>query len=77
MQHSSGWSGRAEREVYLHTPQRYGRLARLVDLSLRVDAKPCTGSGCDEDKPCKRHSRSALVAFRHDALVKRWRALDV
>jgi len=39
-------------------------LTRLVDTSLRLRDRPCIGSGCDEGRPCKRHARTAAVAYR-------------
>lgn len=54
-----------ELRVLRERPERYTSIARKVDLAMSLDARPCTGSGCDEGCPCPRHARIPQVVDRY------------
>lgn len=49
-------------------PGRYARAARLIETCLALHQRPCTGNGCDEGSPCRRHDRAVEVAERLERL---------
>jgi hypothetical protein len=61
-----------ETQVRVLHPERYASIARLVDVSMWHDEKPCRGGRCDEDR-CPRHER--FDARRYVRLVDRWKKL--
>lgn len=48
-----------------HGPTKYRRVAELVDLCMRISDRGCSGDGCDEGRPCRRHRLAADVAERY------------
>lgn len=59
-----------ELRVLREHPERYSRIAHQVDLAMTLSDRPCTGDGCDEDRPCPRHARIVSVVFRYLRLKK-------
>jgi hypothetical protein len=55
-------------EVYLESPQKYARIARQVDLAMRLTDKPCISRPCDEGAPCKRHAHVYAVVERYQRM---------
>lgn len=56
--------GPVDAYLYRTNPRRYASIAEMVDLAMRLDARPCTGNGCDEDR-CPRHERTTQVVDRY------------
>lgn len=56
--------GSAEEFIREHKPHRYAALSTQVALAMDLSARRCTGSGCDEDRPCPRHARVPEVVSR-------------
>ena len=48
-----------------HGPTKYRRTAQLVDLCMTISERGCSGDGCDEGIPCRRHRLAPAVAERY------------
>ena len=46
-------------------------IARMVDLSMAISSRRCTGNGCDEGYHCPRHERITRVVDRYLRLEAR------
>jgi hypothetical protein len=57
--------GTAEAYIRERRPHRYASIARMVDLSMSLSGRPCTGNGCDEGRHCPRHARITAVVDRY------------
>lgn len=53
----------------------YAEKARMVDIAMRHMGKPCIGDGCDIDKHCKRHTRTASLVFRVTSIARKYDAI--
>ncbi len=50
---------------------RYARIDRAVDLAMRLSDRGCTGDGCDEGSPCRRHRLIGAVVTRYQRMQGR------
>lgn len=63
--------GSAEEYIREHKPHRYAAIARMVDLSMALSSRGCTGNGCDLGRHCPRHERVTRVVDRYLRLEAR------
>lgn len=51
----------------------YAEGAAFIDICECLNARPCTGNGCDLGAPCDRHQRTGAVATRYQRLKRKAR----